>query len=190
MTGPSQSGSCRSCQQHEGEITDPTAVPWCIEFRSSKAFVTWVVAIAVFTVCLVLCTSGVSIANCLDRTSLYMAWYTLSRPRSPQLSAEANCDGPDHSHSPRGTPDSGFYTRGRMYDSPTQKQLAPVLTGTHQYRNGCLSSSQPSEALYSLAPVSLVLNLFTGPQSDILIQHDQQYSATSPIRAPRAKHPS
>ncbi|BCS19974.1 MFS transporter [Aspergillus puulaauensis] len=49
MTGPSQSGSCRSCQQHEGEITDPTAVPWCIEFRSSKAFVTWVVAIAVFT---------------------------------------------------------------------------------------------------------------------------------------------
>ncbi|OJI99189.1 hypothetical protein ASPVEDRAFT_506170 [Aspergillus versicolor CBS 583.65] len=49
MTGPSQSGSCRSYQQHEGEVTDSTSVPWCIGFRSSKAFVTWVVAIAVFT---------------------------------------------------------------------------------------------------------------------------------------------
>lgn len=169
MTGPSQSGSCRSCQQHEGEITDPTAVPWCIEFRSSKTFVTWVVAIAVFTVCLVLCPPGVSIANCLDRTSLYMAWYTLSRPCSPQLSAEANCDGPDHSHSPRGAPDSGFYTRGRMYVSPAQKQLAPVLTGNHQYKNGCLSSSQPLGALYSLAPVSSVLKPFTELQPGILI---------------------
>ncbi|OJJ65065.1 hypothetical protein ASPSYDRAFT_142555 [Aspergillus sydowii CBS 593.65] len=49
MTGPPQAGSCRSCQQHEGELTDSTPIPWGFEFRSSKAFVTWVVAIAVFT---------------------------------------------------------------------------------------------------------------------------------------------
>ncbi|KAL4807634.1 major facilitator superfamily domain-containing protein [Aspergillus unguis] len=42
-----QSGSRRSSQD---EITEPEAkAPWMVEYRSSKGFITWVVAIAVFT---------------------------------------------------------------------------------------------------------------------------------------------
>ncbi|KAL5045434.1 major facilitator superfamily domain-containing protein [Aspergillus fruticulosus] len=43
---------CRSCQQQEEANMEPShtvSSPWMAEFRSSKAFVTWVVAIAVFT---------------------------------------------------------------------------------------------------------------------------------------------
>ncbi|KAL4871079.1 hypothetical protein BDV12DRAFT_206922 [Aspergillus spectabilis] len=53
MAGLSQNGSCRSCQQQqedEGIVGDrDAAAPWKVEIRSSKGFVTWVVAIAVFT---------------------------------------------------------------------------------------------------------------------------------------------
>ncbi|RDW79270.1 MFS transporter [Aspergillus mulundensis] len=58
MAGSSQSQSasrtlfCRSCQQEEREQNadfDNAPAPWMVELRSSKAFVTWVVAIAVFT---------------------------------------------------------------------------------------------------------------------------------------------
>ncbi|KAL5335390.1 major facilitator superfamily domain-containing protein [Aspergillus crustosus] len=52
MAELSQNRSCRSCQQQEPderfEDRDDSA-PWKVEFRSSKGFVTWVVAIAVFT---------------------------------------------------------------------------------------------------------------------------------------------
>ncbi|KAL4968355.1 MFS transporter [Aspergillus stella-maris] len=48
-----QSGYCRSGYQRAAEeyedIIYDEPVPWKLEFRSSKAFVTWVVAIAVFT---------------------------------------------------------------------------------------------------------------------------------------------
>ncbi|KAL4813258.1 major facilitator superfamily domain-containing protein [Aspergillus spinulosporus] len=42
---------CRSCQQQEPNTkpSDIVSAPWMVELRSSKAFVTWVVAIAVFT---------------------------------------------------------------------------------------------------------------------------------------------
>ncbi|KAL4903162.1 hypothetical protein BDW74DRAFT_52941 [Aspergillus multicolor] len=58
MAGSSQSQSdsrtlfCRSCHGEEGEQStdlDDVRAPWMVELRSSKAFVTWVVAIAVFT---------------------------------------------------------------------------------------------------------------------------------------------
>ncbi|KAL4878840.1 major facilitator superfamily domain-containing protein [Aspergillus karnatakaensis] len=47
--------SCRDCQQQEwdeGEVIrhEDVSAPWKVEFRSSKGFVTWVVAIAVFTI--------------------------------------------------------------------------------------------------------------------------------------------
>jgi hypothetical protein len=46
------SSPCRSCQQQEQNMkpSDIMFAPWMVELRSSKAFVTWVVAIAVFTV--------------------------------------------------------------------------------------------------------------------------------------------
>ncbi|KAL2829217.1 major facilitator superfamily domain-containing protein [Aspergillus cavernicola] len=47
MAGSSQNSSCRSCP-HQNAI-DNISIPWKLEFRSSKGFVTWVVAIAVFT---------------------------------------------------------------------------------------------------------------------------------------------
>lgn len=50
MAGLSQNGACRSCQ-HQDDIRSTRPAPWKVEFRSSKGFVTWVVAIAVFTVC-------------------------------------------------------------------------------------------------------------------------------------------
>ncbi|KAL4993944.1 major facilitator superfamily domain-containing protein [Aspergillus recurvatus] len=46
------SSPCQSCQQQEEEnmnSSDAVSAPWMVELRSSKAFVTWVVAIAVFT---------------------------------------------------------------------------------------------------------------------------------------------
>ncbi|KAL3431769.1 major facilitator superfamily domain-containing protein [Aspergillus tetrazonus] len=45
------SSPCRSCQQQEPNMKPPDimSAPWMVELRSSKAFVTWVVAIAVFT---------------------------------------------------------------------------------------------------------------------------------------------
>ncbi|KAL4770091.1 major facilitator superfamily domain-containing protein [Aspergillus nidulans var. acristatus] len=45
------SSPCRSCQQQEPNMkpSDIMFAPWMVELRSSKAFVTWVVAIAVFT---------------------------------------------------------------------------------------------------------------------------------------------
>ncbi|KAL4787942.1 major facilitator superfamily domain-containing protein [Aspergillus varians] len=50
MAGPSHSGSCRSSDQQQQEETRTSAsAPWMLEFRSSKAFVTGVVAISVFT---------------------------------------------------------------------------------------------------------------------------------------------
>ncbi|KAL6232768.1 hypothetical protein BDW75DRAFT_242670 [Aspergillus navahoensis] len=56
MAGLSHSNSgsspCRSSQQQEeGNMkpSDTVSASWMVEFRSSKAFVTWVVAIAVFT---------------------------------------------------------------------------------------------------------------------------------------------
>ncbi|KAL2856964.1 major facilitator superfamily domain-containing protein [Aspergillus pseudodeflectus] len=47
MAGLSQNEACRSCQHQEDSGARPP--PWKVEFRSSKGFVTWVVAIAVFT---------------------------------------------------------------------------------------------------------------------------------------------
>ncbi|KAJ0418988.1 MFS amine transporter [Aspergillus carlsbadensis] len=47
MAGLSQDEACRSCQHQEDFVARPA--PWRVEFRSSKGFVTWVVAIAVFT---------------------------------------------------------------------------------------------------------------------------------------------
>ncbi|KAL2837843.1 major facilitator superfamily domain-containing protein [Aspergillus pseudoustus] len=47
MAGLSQNGACRSCQHQDDISTRPA--PWKVEFRSSNGFVTWVVAIAVFT---------------------------------------------------------------------------------------------------------------------------------------------
>ncbi|KAL4746070.1 hypothetical protein BDW72DRAFT_207661 [Aspergillus terricola var. indicus] len=46
------SSPCRSCQQQEPNMkpSDNVAAPWMVELRSSKVFVTWVVAIAVFTI--------------------------------------------------------------------------------------------------------------------------------------------
>ncbi|KAL2864536.1 uncharacterized protein BJX67DRAFT_383787 [Aspergillus lucknowensis] len=45
MAGRSQYGYC----EPQENISTPSRAPWKIEFRSSKGFVTWVVAIAVFT---------------------------------------------------------------------------------------------------------------------------------------------
>ncbi|KAL2797610.1 major facilitator superfamily domain-containing protein [Aspergillus keveii] len=47
MAGLSQNEACRNCQHQEEFEARPA--PWKVEFRSSKGFVTWVVAIAVFT---------------------------------------------------------------------------------------------------------------------------------------------
>ncbi|KAL3467810.1 major facilitator superfamily domain-containing protein [Aspergillus heterothallicus] len=47
MAELSQNGACQSCLQQEDIEAKPA--PWKVEFRSSKVFVTWVVAIAVFT---------------------------------------------------------------------------------------------------------------------------------------------
>ncbi|KAL3478656.1 major facilitator superfamily domain-containing protein [Aspergillus californicus] len=48
MAVPSQNSSCRACQHHDTGDT-ASVQPWKLELRSSRSFVTWVVAIAVFT---------------------------------------------------------------------------------------------------------------------------------------------
>ena len=80
-----QSGYCRSeCQRETEEyenIIYDEPVPWKLEFRSSKAFVTWVVAIAVFTVRSRLLDMNIDelLTIALNRTFSFMAWYVLSR---------------------------------------------------------------------------------------------------------------
>ncbi|KAL4944185.1 hypothetical protein BDV06DRAFT_220551 [Aspergillus oleicola] len=49
QSGPRRSGLCQQEPELEQTIIEDDSVPWKLEFRSSKAFVTWVVAIAVFT---------------------------------------------------------------------------------------------------------------------------------------------